>query len=107
MKNLLNNGKVRNYIYFFLTILTYLSVSAILSKLFRGNFTMWFIIYSVVGLVGLTLEYLPILKGKKVVSTLELRSVTIVSIVIIIFSLVILSPDLIIKALLLPITGLN
>lgn len=107
MKNLLDNGKVRNYLYFFLTILTFLSVSAVIGNMFGSINGVWFIFFSAVGLVGVSLESLPILRGKKVVSIAELRGVTVFSLVVIILSILVLSPDLILKAILAPITGLN
>lgn len=108
MKNLLDNGKVRNYLYFFLTILTFLSVSAVIGNMFGGISGVWFIFFfSAVGLVGVSLEFLPILRGKKIVSIAELRGVTVFSLVVIILSILVLSPDLILKAILAPITGLK
>lgn len=107
MKNLLDNWKVRNGLYFFLTILTFLSVSAVFSGLLESNSKIWFLLFSAVGIVGVSLESLPILKGKKRVSIAELKGVTVFSIVVIILSTLILAPDLILKAILLPITGSN
>lgn len=107
MKNLLDNWKVRNGLYFFLTILTFLSVSAVFSGLLKSNGKIWFLLFSAVGVVGVSLESLPILKGKKKVSIAELKGVTVFSIVVIILSTLILAPDLILKAILLPITGSN
>ena len=107
MKNLLDNWKVRNGLYFFLTILTFLSVSAVFSGLLESNGKLWFLLFSTVGIVGISLESAPILKGKKIVSIAELRGVTVFSIVVIILSTLILAPDLILKAILLPITGSN
>lgn len=107
MKNLLDNGKVRNYLYFFLTILTFLSVSAVIGNMFGSINGVWFIFFSAVGLVGVSFESLPILRGKKIVSIAELRGVTVFSLVVIILSILVLSPDLILKAILAPITGLN
>lgn len=107
MKNLLDNWKVRNGLYFFLTILTFLSVSAVFSGLLKSNGKIWFLLFSAVGIVGVSLESLPILNGKKKVNIAELKGVTVFSIVVIILSTLILSPDLILKAILLPITGSN
>lgn len=107
MKNLLDNWKVRNGLYFFLTILTFLSVSAVFSGLLESNGKLWFLLFSAVSLVGVSLESLPILKGNKKVSIAELKGVTVFSIVVIILSTLILAPDLILKAILLPITGSN
>lgn len=107
MKNLLDNGKVRNYLYFFLTILTFLSVSAVIGNMFGGISGVWFIFFSAVGLVRVSLESIPILRGKKIVSIAELKGVTVFSLVVIILSILVLSPDLILKAILAPITGLN
>ena len=107
MKNLLDNWKVRNGLYFFLTILTFLSVSAVFSGLLESNGKLWFLLFSTVGIVGVSLDSAPILKGKKIVSIAELKGVTVFSIVVIILSTLILSPDLILKAILLPITGSN
>lgn len=107
MKNLLDNWKVRNGLYFFLTILTFLSVSAVFSGLLKSNGKLWFLLFSAVGIVGVSLESLPILRGKKKVSIAELKGVTVFSIVVIILSTLILAPDLILKAILLPITGSN
>ena len=107
MKNLLDNWKVRNGLYFFLTILTFLSVSAVFSGLLESNGKLWFLLFSTVGAVGVSLESLPILKGKKKVSIAKLKGVTIFTLVVIILSTLILAPDLILKAILLPITGSN
>ena len=107
MKNLLDNWKVRNGLYFFLTILTFLSVSAVFSRLLKSNGKLWFLLFSTVGAVGVSLESLPILKGKKKVSIAELKGVTVFTLVVIILSTLILAPDLILKAILLPITGSN
>lgn len=107
MKNLLDNGRVRNYLYFFLTIVTFLSVSAVIGNMFGSISGGWFIFFSAVGLVGVSLESLPILRGKKIVSIAELKGVTVFSLVVIILSILVLSPDLILKAILAPITGLN
>ena len=107
MKNLLDNWKVRNGLYFFLTILTFLSVSAVVSNMFGSINGVWFIFFSAVGLIGVSLESIPILKGKKVVSITELKGVTVFSLVVIILSTLVLAPDIILKAILLPITGLN
>lgn len=107
MKNLLDNWKVRNGLYFFLTILTFLSVSAVFSGLLESNGKVLFLLFSSVGVVGVSLESAPILKGKKIVSIAELKGVTVFSIVVIILSTLILAPDLILKAILLPITGSN
>lgn len=107
MKNLLDNWKVRNGLYFFLTILTFLSVSAVFSGLLESNGKLWFLLFSAVGIVGVSLESLHILRGKKKVSIAELKGVTVFSIVVIILSTLILAPDLILKAILLPITGSN
>lgn len=107
MKNLLDNWKVRNGLYFFLTILTFLSVSEVFSGLLKSNGKLWFLLFSAVGIVGVSLESLPILRGKKKVSIAELKGVTVFSIVVIILSTLILAPDLILKAILLPITGSN
>ena len=104
MKNLLDNWKVRNGLYFFLTILTFLSVSAVFSGLLESNGKIWFLLFSS---VGVSLESLPILKGKKKVSIAELKGVTVFTLVIIILSTLVLAPDLILKAILLPITGSN
>ena len=104
MKNLLDNWKVRNGLYFFLTILTFLSVSAVFSGLLESNGKVWFLLFS---LVGVSLESAPILKGKKIVSIAELKGVTVFTLVVIILSTLILAPDLILKAILLPITGSN
>ena len=107
MKNLLDNWKVRNGLYLFLTILTFLSVSAVFSGLLESNGKIWFLLFSTVGIVGVSLESAPILKGKKIVSIAELKGVTVFSIVVIILSTLVLAPDLILKAILLPITGSN
>lgn len=107
MKNLLDNWKVRNGLYFFLTILTFLSVSAVFSGLLESNGKIWFLLFSTVGVIGVSLESIPILRGKKIVSLAELKGVTVFSIVVIILSTLVLAPDLILKAILLPITGLN
>lgn len=107
MKNLLDNWKVRNGLYFFLTILTFLSVSAVFSGLLESNGKLWFLLFSAVGIVGVSLESLSILRGKKKVSIAELKGVTVFTLVIIILSTLILAPDLILKAILLPITGSN
>lgn len=107
MKNLLDNWKVRNSLYFFLTILTFLSVSAVFSGLLESNEKLWFLLFSTVGIVGVSLESAPILKGKKIVSIAELKGVTVFTLVVIILSTLILAPDLILKAILLPITGSN
>lgn len=107
MKNLLDNWKVRNGLYFFLTILTFLSVSAVFSGLLESNGKVWFLLFSSVGIVGVSIESAPILRGKKIVSITELKGVTVFSIVVIILSTLILAPDLILKAILLPITGSN
>ena len=107
MKNLLDNWKVRNSLYFFLTILTFLSVSAVFSGLLESNGKLWFLLFSTVGIVGVSLESAPILKGKKIVSITELKGVTVFTLVVIILSTLILAPDLILKAILLPITGSN
>lgn len=107
MKNLLDNWKVRNGLYFFLTILTFLSVSAVFSGLLENNGKLWFLLFSTVGVIGVSLESAPILKGKKIVSIAELKGVTVFSIVVIILSTLVLAPDLILKAILLPITGSN
>jgi hypothetical protein len=107
MKNLLDNWKVRNSLYFFLTILTFLSVSAVFSGLLESNGKLWFLLFSTVGIVGVSLESAPILKGKKIVSIAELKGVTVFTLVVIILSTLILAPDLILKAILLPITGSN
>lgn len=107
MKNLLDNWKVRNGLYFFLTILTFLSVSAVFSGLLESNGKLWFLLFSSVGVIGVSLESIPILRGKKIVSLAELKGVTVFSIVVIILSTLVLAPDLILKAILLPITGSN
>lgn len=107
MKNLLDNWKVRNGLYFFLTILTFLSVLAVFSGLLESNGKLWFLLFSTVGIVGVSLESAPILKGKKIVSIAELKGVTVFTLVIIILSTLVLAPDLILKAILLPITGSN
>jgi hypothetical protein len=107
MKNLLDNWKVRNGLHFFLTILTFLSVSAVFSGLLESNGKLWFLLFSAVGIVGVSLESLPILKGKKKVSIAELKGVTVFTLVVIILSTLVLAPDLILKAILLPITGSN
>ena len=107
MKNLLDNWKVRNGLYFFLTILTFLSVSAVFSGLLESNGKLWFLLFSTVGVVGVSLESLPILKGKKKVSIAELKGVTVFTLVVIILSTLVLAPDIILKAILLPITGLK
>ena len=107
MKNLLDNWKVRNGLYFLLTILTFLSVSAVFSGLLESNGKIWFLLFSTVGIVGVSLESAPILKGKKIVSIAELKGVTVFTLVVIILSTLILAPDLILKAILLPITGSN
>jgi hypothetical protein len=107
MKNLLDNWKVRNGLYFFLTILTFLSVSAVFSGLLKSNGKLWFLLFTAVGIVGVSLESLPILRGKKKVSIAELKGVTVFTLVVIILSTLILAPDLILKAILLPITGSN
>lgn len=107
MKNLLDNWKVRNGLYFFLTILTFLSVSAVFSGLLESNGKIWFLLFSAVGVVGVSLESLPILKGKKKVSIAELKGVTVFTLAVIILSTLVLAPNLILKAILLPITGSN
>lgn len=107
MKNLLDNWKVRNGLYFFLTILTFLSVSAVVSNMFGSINGVWFIFFSAVGLIGVSLESAPILKGKKIVSIAELKGVTVFTLVVIVLSTLVLAPDIILKAILLPITGLN
>lgn len=107
MKNLLDNWKVRNGLYFFLTILTFLSVLAVFSGLLESNGKIWFLLFSAVGIVGVSLESIPILKGKKKVSIAELKGVTVFTLVVIILSTLVLAPDLILKAILLPITGSN
>ena len=107
MKNLLDNWKVRNGLYFFLTILTFLSVSAVFSGLLKSSGKIWFLLFSAVGIVVVSFESIPILRGKKIVSIAELKGVTVFSLVVIILSILVLSPDLILKAILAPITGLN
>lgn len=107
MKNLLDNWKVRNSLYFFLTILTFLSVSAVFSGLLKSSGKIWFLLFSAVGIVGVSLESIPILRGKKIVSIAELKGVTVFTLVVIVLSTLVLAPDLILKAVLLPITGLN
>lgn len=107
MKNLLDQGKVRNYLYFFITLTTLTAVSIFFGNLFETRRLAWGIISFTVGLIGLILESVPVLNGSVYVSKQELKAMTVFSSIITFLVLLNLAPDLLLKAILVPITGLN